>query len=95
MIKFNEILSTTMNKKKALYFATNALFVINIKKYLKNANWRRLNAKNALYIENITSCKGEEEVIFPSGTEFIIETVNEHKLMKLLFGSYSSKIIEI
>lgn len=47
MIKFNEILSTTANKKNALFFATNALFIIKVKKYLNNENWRRLNAKNA------------------------------------------------
>lgn len=79
MIKFNEILSTTFKKEKALQFATNALFTITVKKYLEDKNnWRRrLNAKNAVFVENITAVKGEEEVIFPSGTEFIIDDIGD------------------
>jgi len=38
MIKFNEILSTTLFLKKALQFATNALFIIKVKKIIKLEN---------------------------------------------------------
>lgn len=38
-------------------------------------NYKTLRAKYALYIENITKMKGEEEFIFPSGTEFFIDGV--------------------
>ena len=96
MIKFKEILSTTFKKEKALQFATNALFTITVKKHLEDKNnWRVLNAKNAVFVENITAVKGEEEVIFPSGTEFIIEDINEHKMLKLIFGDEKFKIINI
>ncbi len=75
MIKFNEILSTSQNKSLALSFAKNAIFEITVKKYHESKNWRHLTARNAILIENITDVKGEEEVIFPSGSEFIIEDV--------------------
>lgn len=56
MIKFNEILSTTLFKERALVFATNALFIITVNKYLKNKkDWKSLTAKNAVYVENITA----------------------------------------
>lgn len=46
-------------------------------------------------IENISAVKGVEKVIFPSGTEFIIEKVNENKFKKFLFGNEYFKKIEI
>ncbi len=77
MIKFAEILSTSQNKSSAEEFAANAIFEITVKKYLegKKDDWRLLTARNAVLVENITDVKGEEEVIFPSGSEFIIEDV--------------------
>jgi hypothetical protein len=75
MIKFNEILSTSHNKNTAEKFAANAIFEITVKKFLKEKNFRFLTARNAVLVENITDVKGEEEVIFPSGSEFIIEDV--------------------
>lgn len=80
MIKFNEILSTTFKKDKALEFATNALFVISVKKFIEESDeikWRSLNAKNAAFVENVTAVKGELEFIFPSGTEFVIDDFKE------------------
>lgn len=35
----------------------------------KIEKYKKLKARNALYIENISRIKGDEEVIFPSGTE--------------------------
>lgn len=32
-----------------------------------------------MYVENITAVKGEEEVIFPSGSEFLVEMVTNEK----------------
>lgn len=54
-----------------------------------------LNAKNAVYVENITGVKGEEEIIFPSGTEFFINDINEHVLQKFFFGEEKYQQTEI
>lgn len=35
-----------------------------------------LNANHAIFVENITDVKNELEVLFPSGTEFLIENIN-------------------
>ncbi len=75
MIKFNEILSTSQNKNIAEEFAGNAIFEITVKKYIEGKNWRTLTARNAMLVENNTDVKGEEELIFPSGSEFIIKDV--------------------
>ncbi len=53
---------------------------------MKQEKWKLLCAKNAVYVENITAVNGEEEIIFPSGSEFIVKDVNEHKILKNLFG---------
>lgn len=37
--------------------------------------FRWLNAVNATFVENVTAVKGEEEMIFPTGTEFLITKV--------------------
>lgn len=75
LIIFKEILSTTEKKKIALRFSTNAIFQITVKKYLKTNNFRSLTARNAIFVENITDVKGENEVIFPSGSGFIVEDI--------------------
>ncbi len=75
MIKFDEILSTSQNKNVAEDLALNAIFEITVKKYIEGTNWRVLTAKNAVLVENISDVKGEGEVLFPSGSEFIIEDV--------------------
>ena len=76
MIKFPEVLSTSQNKNIAEEFAGNAIFEITVKKYLEDKKYQRaLTARNAVLVENISDVPGEEEVIFPSGSEFIIKDV--------------------
>lgn len=78
MIIFNEILSTSRSRDLAFKFANNAMFVIKVQKYMKvesSKQWRHLTARNAVYIENLTDVKGEEEILFPSGSEFLIDDI--------------------
>lgn len=75
MIKFNEILLTSQNKNIAEEFAKNALFEITVNKFFGIKNYQVKTARNAVLVENITDVKGEEEVIFSSGSEFMIEDV--------------------
>ena len=51
------------------------MFVITVKKFLKGVDWRVLTARNAVYVENISGVPGEEEIIFPSGSEFLIDNI--------------------
>ncbi len=96
MIKFNEILSTSLNKDTAEDFAKNAIFEITVKKFLEGKNWRTLSARNAMMVENITDVKGENEMIFPSGSEFIIEDVLPNERIKLCTTEIKTqKIIKI
>ncbi len=73
---FREILSTTRDEEFAKAFAFNALFIITID--FKDNDYKFVRkARNAVYIEAITEVKGEEEIIFPSGTESEIISVKE------------------
>lgn len=69
------MLSTSKSRDLAFKFANNAMFVIKVQKYLKGNQWNLLTARNALYIENLTDVKGEEEVLFPSGSEFLVDEI--------------------
>lgn len=39
----------------------------------------------AMFVENITNVKGEEEVLFPSGTYFIVESITENKEFSITY----------
>lgn len=40
--------------------------------------YKEFTARNALYVENITDVAGEEEVIFPSGSQFYLDDVKDN-----------------
>ncbi len=84
MIKFNEFLSTSQNKNASIQFAKNVIFEITVQKFHESSNWRTLTARNAILVENITDVKGEEEVVFPSGSEFIIEDVLPNSVVEFI-----------
>ena len=53
-------------------FTGNTLFIINVD-FTNHKTWTL--SRNAVYVDAITSVKGEEEIIFPAGTKCLIEKV--------------------
>jgi len=39
-----------------------------------------LNANHAVFVENISDVKNEMEIIFPCGTEFLIEDIQKSEI---------------
>ena len=70
--------STTIDEKVAKRFAKNALFKINVELYDGKSGIKHPNFGNcAFFMENLTAVKDENEILFPSGTYFLVVKVLE------------------
>lgn len=71
--QFNEMLSTSLIKEQADKFKGNVFFDITVKIVDEKVGNSLPNyANSACYLANLSAFEQEEEVLFPSGSIFLI-----------------------